>query len=163
MKSEEMTKREGGVDFDVLKSYEKRKFNYKEKSYVYVLRCSKTGAFKVGLTTNLQGRISTLQTGYPHKLKLQYLFVGACGDFEFFCHEYLKEHRLNGEWFSLNARFKMRQIHNINGYCQWFDENIFNKTIHRWSVIEQYILNKMRIIWEEKQLQKESNNGLVSA
>lgn len=61
---------------------------------------------KVGITTDLQQRLSCIQTGSPYEVKLlNHVFVGGnVRDVETSIHAYLKQEgkHVRGEWFNLN-------------------------------------------------------------
>lgn len=70
------------------------------KGFVYLL---KTGEFyKIGMTKNVQKRITTLQTATPHKIELLAYKESdnACDD-EKTAHKLFKDYRVSGEWFKL--------------------------------------------------------------
>ena len=41
-----------------------------KKKDLYIIQCDKTGAFKVGISTNVERRIKNLKTGCPYEIKL---------------------------------------------------------------------------------------------
>ncbi len=56
------------------------------------------GPIKIGISGDPAQRLRTLQTGYPHPLRLLAVVVGAAEQ-EPRYHERFAEHRLAGEWF----------------------------------------------------------------
>ena len=42
----------------------------RKKKDLYIIQCDKTGAFKVGISTNVERRIKNLKTGCPYEIKL---------------------------------------------------------------------------------------------
>lgn len=66
---------------------------------VYFIQAVKSGNIKIGFTiTDLNFRLSTLQTGCPEKLVILHWIKGT-KQTEFDLHERLKSERLDGEWF----------------------------------------------------------------
>jgi len=70
-----------------------------KNDHLYFIQEQGTGHIKIGRSVNPSRRLRALQTGNGKKLKLVAVFKGK-GDSELFLHEYLKEWRLKGEWFS---------------------------------------------------------------
>jgi hypothetical protein len=64
----------------------------------YLIECDK--CVKIGRTENLAQRYRTLQTGSPYELKLIGWFEG---DREFEFHNKYKDHKIKGEWFSIDG------------------------------------------------------------
>lgn len=149
-----MTKKEkeGGLSFEVIETFKKIKFKDKDNYYVYIVKCCKTGMLKVGVTKRPKQRLAVLQTGYPFKLKLIYLFKGAGTDFEKFCHNYLSDYKIKGEWFSVNARHKIRQIENICYCYNWFEELVHEKVIDRMINLDGIRFQRLRDEYYEKQI-----------
>ena len=69
--------------------------------HVYVIQG--VGAVKIGVTSDLPGRLATLQTGSPHPLSLAYStrVAGDAYAVEAEAHALLDRHRLSGEWFAV--------------------------------------------------------------
>lgn len=65
-------------------------------SVVYFLRAG--GRIKVGRTSDLKGRMATLQTGSAYRISLMLSFSGGAVE-EQILHRALKPWRLHGEWF----------------------------------------------------------------
>jgi hypothetical protein len=65
---------------------------------VYFLQNERTLAIKVGFTTNVKGRVRTLRTASPDRLRLLGVVPGDQG-VERQVHRNLAAHRLAGEWF----------------------------------------------------------------
>lgn len=71
--------------------------------YVYVVQGH--GAVKIGVTSDLDGRLASLQTGSPYPLDMVYS-IPIAGDayaVEAEAHDMLDRHRLAGEWFVVPA------------------------------------------------------------
>lgn len=58
---------------------------------------------KIGRTTNLRGRLKTLQTSNSDKLTLLAYLPNQNSDMEKHIHEICGRYRLDGEWFKLSA------------------------------------------------------------
>lgn len=72
-------------------------------SVVYFIQRGKE--VKIGTTTNLQKRLSTLQVCSAEKLKVVATFEGG-KELETSLHEKFKEDRINGEWFRYSRNIK---------------------------------------------------------
>jgi hypothetical protein len=73
-----------------------------ETDYVYVIRAGRTDWYKIGKTNDPEGRLQSLQTGSPHKLKLLHAFrADNATAAEEELHRLLHGKRLEGEWFNL--------------------------------------------------------------
>jgi len=68
---------------------------------LYIIQMGVTGDFKVGRSEDVERRLSELQTGSPHKLKVL-LFAPGLGHLERSVHRTLRKYRCRygkGEWF----------------------------------------------------------------
>jgi len=79
------------------KRFTLRNANTRE-SCVYFIQSENGGPIKIGISTNVQGRLASLQTGYPYPLKVLATIPGGERE-EKGLHETFAEHRLSGEWF----------------------------------------------------------------
>jgi len=68
---------------------------------VYFIADKKAGAFKIGITRNVNKRLKALQTASPNKLEVIEVIENATHYTEQRLHELYKASRLNGEWFRL--------------------------------------------------------------
>lgn len=67
---------------------------------VYIIQCSVTGIFKVGISANPNKRLKSLQVGYPYGLALRETFkTHNARRTEKILHGKLQDFRLKGEWF----------------------------------------------------------------
>ena len=69
--------------------------------HLYVIQSDKTGAVKIGRSSDPEKRLLQLQTGSPHKLQILATYEGK-GDEEKFLHRTVNRFRLRvqkGEWF----------------------------------------------------------------
>ncbi len=76
-----------------------------KKKDLYIIQCDKTGAFKVGVTSNIEQRMKTLKTGCPYEIKL-ILKIDGGGYLEKDFHKRLKKYKTskgNQEWFDLDG------------------------------------------------------------
>lgn len=70
----------------------------KKSTHLYVLSCN--DLFKIGITSDIDKRIKSLQTGNAFEIKLEYLEERLNPEkAEKFLHKYFWKHRLKGEWF----------------------------------------------------------------
>jgi len=65
---------------------------------LYGIQSAVTGAVKIGRSSDLPSRLSSLQVGSPHRLRL-ILLVPNQGHREKEVHRALGSHRTQGEWF----------------------------------------------------------------
>lgn len=70
-------------------------------SIIYVIKPDGMDFVKVGQTRDLYPRLSTIQTGCPHHLRILFVLLGDTND-EARIHFDLGAHRERGEWFRLN-------------------------------------------------------------
>ncbi len=73
---------------------------YKQRypGFIYFVQGESGGPIKIGYTTDIKGRLSSLQTGYPDTLVLLGAFAGNTTD-EYSLHEEYSPYRMRGEWF----------------------------------------------------------------
>jgi hypothetical protein len=69
---------------------------------LYIIQSGETGAIKIGRTSDIETRISSLQTGCPYPLRL-ILLVEGYGHIERELHHKLRSYRTQGEWFHLEG------------------------------------------------------------
>lgn len=73
--------------------------------HVYVIGCA-GHPIKIGIAQDPAKRLGELQVGFPHKLRIYSTTLvtgGRARAVERECHRRLTDHRLNGEWFDLDA------------------------------------------------------------
>lgn len=73
--------------------------------YLYIIKESgKAGAIKIGIASNVDARIDTLQTGNPRTLELVISYKCRTRKHAFaleaWMHKTFGSHRIRGEWFS---------------------------------------------------------------
>jgi hypothetical protein len=66
--------------------------------YVYFVQMGDDGPIKIGFATDVQARITTLQTSSPHELVLRKVVPGTVAKEREF-HQRFAQTRLKGEWF----------------------------------------------------------------
>jgi len=72
---------------------------------LYIIQCDKTGAFKIGISKDVQKRLKTIKTGCPYDVKL-ILELKNCSYLEKYFHKLLKKFRTssgNQEWFAFEG------------------------------------------------------------
>jgi hypothetical protein len=74
-------------------------------SFVYFVRVGEHPFVKIGRTTKLNHRLTTLQTGHWEPFWLALVMPG-CADLERELHARFKDERCSGEWFSLSDRLE---------------------------------------------------------
>ena len=67
---------------------------------VYVIGSPLSRLVKIGWTTNLRNRLSSLQSGSPVELRVYRTYPGG-RELEKWLHVHFKRSRKHGEWFSL--------------------------------------------------------------
>lgn len=84
-----------------------------QRTFVYAIG-SEDGPVKFGITTNLESRLRSLQTGSPQKLELIWVFTvperEAALAMERRIHE-VASRRLAGEWFDIDAVVAFEHLH----------------------------------------------------
>jgi len=65
---------------------------------IYVIEAGDGGPVKIGVAVNPKSRLRELQTGNPEKLRLL-AEVDLADEYERLAHVWLKEFRMEGEWF----------------------------------------------------------------
>ena len=86
--------------------------------YVYFIQAGRTQAFKIGKSDDPQGRLDSLQTANPHKLKLVHTFKAdnaSTADEEL--HRLLHSQRMAGEWFNV-SKVQQQVIDSIQQFEQ---------------------------------------------
>lgn len=74
-----------------------------ETDYVYLIRMGRTRLYKIGKSNDPQGRLVSLQSASPYKLKLLHTFkADNAAAAEESLHATLHDNRLEGEWFKLS-------------------------------------------------------------
>lgn len=69
-----------------------------KSTHLYVLRCG--NRLKIGVTSNIEQRIVSLQTGNPDKIELEYIEERLNPHkAEKFLHRHFQKHKVSGEWF----------------------------------------------------------------
>ncbi|MDA3854934.1 MAG: GIY-YIG nuclease family protein [Candidatus Woesearchaeota archaeon] len=74
-----------------------------EDYIIYFALNPQENAIKIGRTKNLDSRLSTLQTGNIHKLRLIAKLPNVSASFESHIHDMCKAYHKRGEWFSIEA------------------------------------------------------------
>lgn len=94
-------------------SNERAKKSHKESSNVYFIRSDK-GLVKVGVSKNVNKRLSQLQISSPYKLELLYSFSSdKAYEDEKTLHEFLKDKQTTNEWFKISKRDVNKLINKI--------------------------------------------------
>lgn len=76
-----------------------------DTDYVYLIRAGRTHQYKIGKSNDPQGRLQSLQTASPHKLKLVHTFrADNAAAAEEALHALLHDRRSEGEWFRLTPQ-----------------------------------------------------------
>jgi predicted GIY-YIG superfamily endonuclease len=82
--------------------------------YIYIIQMKGTNYFKIGVSNNLNKRLSTLQTGNPVKLYIvrYYIIYTDANRLEKLLHNYLSEYHIRLEWFCISVDI-LKDIENI--------------------------------------------------
>jgi hypothetical protein len=75
------------------------------ESVVYFVTSHKSRRVKIGWTTNLKHRLSSLQTGNPTPIKLLHTMLGGA-ELEVQLHQRFADDRTQGEWFRLSDQIR---------------------------------------------------------
>lgn len=82
----------------------KRKTNLDEKGYVYIIKESFYGMYKIGKAKNLGERLNLFNVQLPFDIKLIHVIWDRnYGVIEQLLHMHFDNKRTNGEWFNLNS------------------------------------------------------------
>lgn len=96
---------------------------------VYLLRLGDTNYFKVGMTTDVNGRIATLQTATPFDL---HLVMAAAHKNAFVVehdmHEMLKLYRVRNEWFQCDQAEVVRVFEAVSAMAT-IDEELDDRSL----------------------------------
>lgn len=69
-----------------------------KSTHLYVLRCGER--IKIGVTSDIEQRIVSLQTGNPDKIELEYIEERLNPHkAEKFLHRHFQKNKVSGEWF----------------------------------------------------------------
>jgi hypothetical protein len=91
-------------------------------TYIYVIG-QKNGPVKIGVTTSVDGRLSSIKTGCPFPIKVWFLY--PCFDRdeairkEKMLHDDLAQFRLEGEWFDLEVEETIDNIFFLFDFESW--------------------------------------------
>jgi hypothetical protein len=127
--------------------------------YVYFIEAGnhKKSPVKIGVTTNIERRIYSLQVGNPYKLKCKALIF--CIDkadafkLESYLHYRLKDHKINGEWFR-SEYFKLSEI------LESYDIKSDQKHSIKKSFLQDYTSLKLRRMSRELNFLRSENEEL---
>lgn len=123
-----------------------------EKGILYFIQQANDGPIKIGITENLELRLSQLQTSNPFPLVVIHtlaLEIEKLKKFENFFHKLFSHNRLNGEWFKPSPFVKKRisqlvqgGIGSIKEYKWSFDDEmtgggVWYEIADHWCAIEQ--------------------------
>lgn len=101
-------------------------------TYVYVIGRSE-GPVKVGITSDLIGRLRSMQTGSPFKLKLLYAMPcesrNDAREHEQTFHAVYAENRLEGEWFNMDAELAIEGVKTGFQIEEWFIHKAISKSL----------------------------------
>jgi hypothetical protein len=89
-----------------------------DTDYVYLIRMGRKLIFKIGKTNDPQGRLASLQTASPYKLKLEHVFkADNATAAEETLHRYFDEKRMAGEWFQLSKE-ERETLMRVTEFCE---------------------------------------------
>ena len=95
--------------------------------YLYIINCTGTDYYKIGVSDRPTARLATLQTGCPLELNLliKYSFKAKLEAYaaEAVAHRALKEHAIRGEWFELKYFRLIRWKSIVKGEMQQKEYN----------------------------------------
>ena len=85
-------------EIDYMKSKGKKVSKNTNKTIIYFIQQGNGGSIKIGISSNIEKRLASLQTGSPYKLKVLLTIKGS-EKLEKEIHSKFAEYRLSGEWF----------------------------------------------------------------
>lgn len=102
--------------------------------YVYFIKAGKNkkAPIKIGVATNIERRLATLQTG--NHLELFLLAAIKCDSkshaygLESMFHRMLKRHKMRGEWFRHDLNLKVIEDMKVRGKFEWAEEDEHEST-----------------------------------
>jgi len=117
----------------ILKSTKKKKSRKVSKYSLYAIGDGE--AVKLGVSVNIRGRMRTLQTGHPKKLKTLWEYYagkdkGVAYKAEKQLHRYCKKHKIRGEWFHPDCMVVVRQF-SLKDRCH----TDYEQREHDWDVL----------------------------
>lgn len=84
---------------------------------IYLITVEGQNYCKIGFTSNVEKRLSAIQTSNPFKCTVKYVITGDVSR-EKSLHERFKKYRLNGEWFSFNEEINNYFFNSCNDTSQ---------------------------------------------
>lgn len=82
------------------------------QSYIYAIKAVGTNRYKIGTTTDLKGRLATVQTGCPYPAQIVATWEGD-RRLETAIHRELAEYRRVGEWFECDFELIRLKIESL--------------------------------------------------
>ena len=90
------------------------------KSYVYILKVSSDGIYKVGVSKNVEKRVKQLQTGNPEKIEIVKTFLSDYPyKIESVLHRSYQRNHVQGECYYLSEK----DIENFEERCSICEQN----------------------------------------
>lgn len=87
-----------------------------DTDYVYLIRMGRQLIFKIGKSNDPAGRMMSLQTASPYKLKLEHVFeADNASAAEESLHAFFQNKRLKGEWFRLTED-ELQTLQSVSAY-----------------------------------------------
>jgi len=94
-----------------------------QEHYLYFVQQGENGPVKIGITNNIESRLSSIQTGNPQKLNLLFFLPYETKSFaakdEAYLHCLFSHLNLSGEWFDpkpfLGERLEIIKHHGVKG------------------------------------------------
>ncbi|MCA6430260.1 MAG: GIY-YIG nuclease family protein [Cytophagales bacterium] len=96
---------------------------------VYILYNRNHQAVKIGYASDINSRISSIQTSTPEKLCLMFTFEGG-KELEKHFHSELKQFHIKGEWFKYNEAVKNFLLRYQEYQLEFFESNTDEKSVH---------------------------------
>lgn len=100
---------------NILKQQSKKR--KKKDEFLYILSCG--DMIKIGVTNDITSRLSTLQTGNPIEIKLEYIEQRKeAYKVEAYLHQMFSPYHIKGEWFKgitvNDVRIKILMCHHLD-------------------------------------------------
>lgn len=97
------------------KQEERRKLKQKRTHSVYILKIKKTDRYKIGISCNVNSRVSSINTSSPFNVEFVHSKESDIAyKLEKYLHKEFDDKRLDGEWFKLNNEDLNKAIQLIN-------------------------------------------------
>jgi len=87
-----------------------------KRNYLYIIQC-KNDYYKIGYTSDIKGRMASMKTSNPFRLRLIYsVKMALAEELEKDLHREYSQYNIRGEWFKLTHTQVLELVKSIVGY-----------------------------------------------